>query len=376
MFRPIKGVARVGDKTKALVKKLAPGEIAVICHRDMDQVAAESLCQARVSAVINRHPFISGRYPNRGPLFLMERGVLLFELNPGIEVKDWEGRQVEIDPEKELLLLPSGEQVRVRAYTQDRLASDLAKSRVNVNSELEKFVTNTLEYAKNELGLVTGEYEVPEVETPIKGRHALVVVRGKNYHEDLAAIRSYVEELNPVLIGVDGGANALLELGWRPDLIIGDMDSVTDEALVSGAELIVHGYLDGRAPGAERLREMGLNYKVWHIPGTSEDLALLLAYEAGAELIVAVGTHSNMMDFLDKGRPGMASTFLVRLKVGEILVDAKGIYALYKGRPRVSYALPMLVAAGLPLLVIISLTEPFRSWVRLLVMYLQTSLGF
>lgn len=375
MSRPIKGVARVGERTKELVTRLRPGDIAVILHQDLDQVAAASLYAVKPAAIINLRRFVSGRYPNSGPLFLMEKGVLLFEASGEIEAQEWEGSLVEIYPDQEVVKI-GDERIPVRVYNRELWEGETQKARANLNSELEKFVNNTLEYAKKEQGLITGEYGLPEIATDCRGRHVLVVVRGKNYHEDLMALQSYIEEVHPVLVGVDGGADALVEMGWKPDLIVGDMDSVSDDTLLSGAQLLVHGYVDGRAPGAQRLADLGLTGTTWNIPGTSEDIALLLAYEQGADLIVAVGTHSNMIDFLDKGRPGMASTFLVRLKVGERLVDAKGVYELYKGHMRSSYIFPMLVAAGLPVLILLSLTEPLRSWSRLLLMYLRVCLGF
>ncbi len=375
MSRPIKGVARVGERTKELVNHIKPGDIACITHQDLDEVAAFSLFKAKVSAVINSRSFTSGRYPNSGPLFLLERGVLLFEVAPEADLAAWNGQEVVIYPETNVICWGE-ENLALVPYSWENVQLDQAKVRKNLNVELKKFVQNTLEYAAKELGLITGEYPIPEITTKITGRHVLVVVRGKNYRADLAALRSYISEIMPVLIGVDGGADALLELGWKPDIIIGDMDSVSDEALASGAELIIHGYMDGRAPGAERLAKLGLEGVIWQIPGTSEDLALLLAYEQGADLIVAVGTHSNMVDFLDKGRPGMASTFLVRLKVGEKLVDAKGVYELYKGRIRSSYVIPMLIAAAVPVMVLLTTAKPLRTWFRLLVMYLQVYLGF
>ncbi|NLG84930.1 MAG: hypothetical protein GX493_10075, partial [Firmicutes bacterium] len=219
--------------------------------------------------------------------------------------------------------------------------------------ELEKFVQNTREYALKEKDLILGGVPPPEIKTKIKGRQVLVVVRGSNYREDLAALRSYIREMRPVLIGVDGGADALLEAGYRPDLLIGDMDSVSDEALRSGAEIVVHAYPDGRAPGLSRVKALGLPCHLFPAPGTSEDIAMLLAYERGADLIVAVGTHSNMIDFLEKGRPGMASTFLVRLKVGAILVDARGVSRLYHSRMKTGYLVGMFMAALLPLLALI-----------------------
>lgn len=374
MSRPIKTVARVGERTKELATRVQPGEIVIISHQDLDEVAAASLYDARVAAVINVKPFVSGRYPNSGPLFLLERGVYLFQALEKTDLRELDGVRVELDLQGKLTWQHG--QIYLQPYTKEQLETDLAIARENLNLELAKFVANTLEYAQKELGLITGAYPAPKIKHSLQGKHVLVVVRGKRYQEDLAALASYIDEVKPVLIGVDGGADALRDLGWRPDIIVGDMDSVSDETLQSGAELIVHGYVDGRAPGVERLRALGLTGHVWHIPGTSEDLALLLAYDKGAKLIVAVGTHSNMIDFLDKGRPGMGSTFLVRLKVGEILVDAKGVDALYSGKVRTMYLIPMVVAAAIPLLVLLSLAEPLRSWSRLLLLYLQASLGF
>src|SRR5262249_36493978 len=147
-----------------------------------------------------------------------------------------------------------------------------------------------------------------------------------------AALRPYIREYRPVMIGVDGGADALLEAGYRPDLIVGDMDSVSDEALLGGAELVVHAYRDGRAPGLERLERLGLPAVVFPAAATSEDIAILLADDNGAALIVAVGAHTTLMEYLDKGRAGMASTFLTHLRVGGKLVDAKGVSRLYRSR--------------------------------------------
>jgi uncharacterized membrane-anchored protein len=175
---------------------------------------------------------------------------------------------------------------------------------------------------------------------------------------------------------VDGGADALLENGFRPDLILGDMDSVSDEALLCGAELVVHAYPDGRAPGLARVEKLGMTATTMPVPGTSEDAAMLLAHGQGAELIVAVGTHSNMIDFLEKGRAGMASTFLVRLKVGSILVDAKGVNKLYRGRVRARYLVQIAVAALIPVAIVIGLSEPIRQLGRVSFLHLRTIFGF
>jgi len=201
-----------------------------------------------------------------------------------------------------------------------------------------------------------------------RGRHVLVVVRGIGYKDDLAALRrsGYLQEMKPLLVGVDGGADALREIGYQPDVIIGDMDSVSEETLRSGATLVVHGYADAAAPtpGAERLDDLDLEYATFRSAGTSEDIAMLMAFEQGAELIVAVGTHSSMIEFLDKGRPGMASTFLVRMRVGPILVDAKGVSKLYETRVRKRDLLFLVLAAFFTLVVITIISDPVRLVLR------------
>jgi len=367
----IQGTARVDRKTKELIKRLRPGDIAVIDHCDLDEVAAESLLEAKIKAVINAQPFSTGRYPNLGPQLLAKYGVLLVD-NAGPEVLDniKEGEQIRIVGNRIENL--SGELLAEgTVLTEAMIRRQMAKAQSNLISLAEDFIDNTLEFAQREKGFILGEVEFPPLETTMMGRHVVVVVRGHNYRADLSALRSYISEVKPVLIGVDGGADALLELGRRPDIIVGDMDSVSDAALQSGAEIVVHAYPDGRAPGLRRVQELGLTAKTVAAPGTSEDIALLLAYEAGASLIVAVGTHSSMIDFLEKGRPGMASTFLVRLKVGSVLVDARGVSELYKTRPGHRHLLQVLIAAALPLALLIMLSSPVRQVLRLILLQVR-----
>jgi uncharacterized membrane-anchored protein len=185
----------------------------------------------------------------------------------------------------------------------------------------------------------------------MRDRHVLVVVRGYRYREDLRALRPYIREYRPVLLAVDGGADALLEAGYRPDVIIGDMDSVSDEALQAGAELVVHAYPDGRAPGMARLQGLGLDAARLPAPGTSEDVALLVADARGASLIAVVGTHWTLEEFLDKGRPGMASTVLTHLRVGSKLVNARGVHQLYQSRIS-GWALVVLAVAAAATIVV------------------------
>jgi uncharacterized membrane-anchored protein len=260
-----------------------------------------------------------------------------------------------------------------RLQDANSLAKSLEIARRNMGGELQRFAQNTLNYIQREDHLLIDDPDLPDIPINFAGRHVLVVVRGVDYKKDLQLLRrsGYLRERQPVLIGVDGGADALLELGHTPDLIIGDMDSVSPEALRCGASLVVHGYTDGRAPGGELLDEMGLDYEVFASTGTSEDIAMLLAFERGCDLIVAVGTHSSMVDFLDKGRAGMASTFLVRMKVGPVLVDARGVNRLYDNRVRTLDLVPMILAAIITLAVISMVSEPIRTVLRGLLLTLR-----
>jgi len=341
----VRGTVRVDARTKDLTKRLKPGDIAVIDHQDIDKVSAEALLSCKPLAVVNAALSISGRYPNMGPQILVAAEVPLLD-NVGsdvmLAVKD--GQLARLDDDT----LYVGEVVVAKGilFDQDIVAAAMVEARAGLAVQLEAFAANTMEYLRRERALLLDGVGVPDIRTVLEGRHALVVVRGYHYKDDLQTLRHYIREYRPILIGVDGGADALLEAGHRPDLIVGDMDSVSDATLACGAEIVVHAYRDGRAPGLERVRKLGLDPVVFPATGTSEDVAMLLADDKGAELIVAVGTHATLVEFLDKGRSGMASTFLTRLRIGGKLVDAKGVSRLYRSRIS-NLSLAVLLSGGL-----------------------------
>ncbi len=372
----INGIARINKRTKELTKIIKPSEIAVIDHDDIDEVSAKALVSCRIKCVLNAAPSISGKYPNHGPLHMVENGIFLID-NCGAELFDKlvEGAVISINETTGEILQNDKVLVNGQPQNAESLKLQMLQAKDNVAEELDRFVVNTLEFARNEIGLITDDLLMPEMETVFNDKHALIVVRGKYYKEDLQAISSYIKEQRPVLIGVDGGADALLEMGFVPDVIIGDMDSVSDAALCCGAELVVHAYRNGIAPGLERVQQQGLSAKIFASAGTSEDIAMLMAYEYQAKLIVAVGTHSNMIDFLEKGRKGMASTFLVRLKVGSILVDARGVAELQKMRFKKRYFVALFFAAFIPLALVIALSPVFMPMLSLLLIKIQVILG-
>jgi uncharacterized membrane-anchored protein len=353
------GPVRMDKRTKRLIRRLRHGDVAVIDHLDIDRVAAETLVERHPVAVVNAAQSISGRYPNAGPTVLAEAGVPLLDAAGPAVFELREGEQVRVDADgvvwRDGIEVARGEWLRPEDI---RKRVDAAKD--NLASALEDFTLNTLSYVRRDRDLLLEGLEVPALKTRLRDRHVLVVVRGHDYKKDLSILRGYIQEFRPALIGVDGGADALLEAGLKPDVILGDMDSVTNEALTCGAEIVVHAYPDGRAPGKERVEALGITPLILPGAGTSEDMAMLLAYESDCDLIVAVGSHASMVEFLDKGRPGMASTFLVRLKVGAKLVDAKGVNRLYRQGVRRSDLVFLVVAALVAMLVVSLVSEPVR----------------
>ncbi|HEY3869462.1 MAG TPA: putative cytokinetic ring protein SteA [Actinocrinis sp.] len=344
-------VVRVDPRTKNLAKRLGPGDIAIIDHEDIDRVAAESLVACRPAAVVNAAASISGRYPNLGPEIIVSAGIpLLDEVGPEVMRLAQEGERLFLEGNvlfRGVTPLAAGKLLDV-----ETVLASMEDARSGLYEQIEAFAANTMEYLRKERDLLMDGVGVPDVRTDLDDKHVLIVVRGYHYREDLRALRPYIREHQPVLIGVDGGADAIIEAGYKPHMIVGDMDSVSDEALTCGAEIVVHAYRDGRAPGLERLRVLGQRCVVFPATGTSEDVAMLLADDKGAELIVAVGTHFTVAEFLDKGRPGMASTFLTRLRIGGKLVDAKGVSRLYKSQVSNSSLLFLVLAALAAILVV------------------------
>jgi uncharacterized membrane-anchored protein len=347
------GTARLGKRTKELVRRLNPDDIAIIDHADLDRVSAEELVESGVRVVVNVAPSQSGRFPNPGPLLLVRGGVRLIDMT-GAELFEElsEGERLTVRGGS---LFRNGTCVATgRALDERELARALAEQQGRVTEALQEFADNTLRYLREEGKLLTQGVDFPQLETSFRDRHALVVARGPGHKRDLRIVRPYVRDFKPVLVAVDGGAEALIEEGWKPDVIVGDMDSVTDSTLRCGAEILVHAYREGHAPGEERLRRLGVPFQAVAAAGISEDVAMLLAHEKGAALIVAVGTHFNLVEFLERSRAGMSSTFVTRLKVGEILIDAKGVSRLVSRRaglwPLALFALAALAALAVAVL--------------------------
>jgi uncharacterized membrane-anchored protein len=373
-FVEFTGTARLDRRTKRLVKRLGPDDIAIIDHGDLDRVSAEELLESRVRVVFNVSPSTTGRYPNVGPLELVRGGVRLIDCPDAElfeEVKEGESLVV-----RGASLFRNGTRLAAgHAHTEEELQRILADQQGRVTEALESFAENTLRYLREESKLLSEGVLTPQLRTSFRDRHALVVARAPEAKQDLRIVRSYIREFKPILIGVDGGADRLLEAGYTPDIIVGDMDSVSDEALKSGAEIVVHAYSTGQAPGRERVDRLGIPSSLLPAPGMSEDVAILLADEKGAELIVAVGTHFNLTDFLERNRSGMSSTFLTRLKVGEKLIDARGVSHLFRGRMGVGGLLAFALAGAAAIVAAVAVSTDLQRFLSLVVERVQSIVG-
>jgi uncharacterized membrane-anchored protein len=370
----IHGTARLGRRTKDLVKRLRPGDIAVIDHVNIDRIAAEELIATGVGAVVNAAQSSDGRYPNAGPLLLAREGIVLID---AVDADPFELLEdgTEISIAGGAVTRHGRELMRGAVLEVDELEARLAEQRERVDEALAEFAENTVAHVRQETDLLTGAVELPPTRTVFRDRHVLIVVRGDRHRRDLKALRAYIRDVRPLIVAVDGGAEGCIEAGLKPDVILGDMDSAGDEALRCGAELIVHAYPDGRAPGRERLRELGLEHTLVPAAGTSEDVAMLMSYEKGAALIVSVGAHFNLIEFLDRKRGGMSSTFLTRLRIGEKLVDAKGVSRLYNPPSTVAPLALFLVAFAILLTIVVISSPALSDLVELLWLKVKIWLG-
>jgi uncharacterized membrane-anchored protein len=366
------GTARVERRTRVLLPRLRPGDVAVLDHLDMDRATAQALVDAGVSAVLNASPMISGRFPNLGPQVLTEAGILLLDSVEGaFGIAD--GAAVRIHDE---VVFADGEAVamgrEVDVHTVDH---EMAQARAGMGSQLETFTHNSTEFLRREEGLLLHGLGLPETATRIAGRPVVVVVPGGRSRRRLASIEAFIREQDPVLVGVDRGADLLLDSGHRPDIVLlsntaGDAERPSAKALRAARDVVVRVDSGGRLH-AEQLERLGVRPLPLESSGTSEDTALLLLEAEAARLIVGVGLHASLEEVLDRQNPSLAGTYLTRLKVGHLLVDAASVHLLYSGRVRPRHVFLVLVAGLLALATAVAVTPVGQEWLTALTDYLQ-----
>jgi uncharacterized membrane-anchored protein len=318
----LQGRVKVGEKTKSLVNFLRPGDIAVINHDDIDELAAAALVQCGVKAVLNTGRSMTGRFDAAGAGILLQNSIGLIDVS--LPLGCFRDNDMVTVLNRDIIVRNFIHKNTCTVVNWDYIKKRKLCSEKNENRELLKFIDNTINHTACEMDRLVCFNRYPELNTKLEGRHVLVVVRNSSTFEEIKALKGYIEKYKPVFIGVDGGADAIISCGYTPDIVLGDMDSVSDIGIYKSREIILHAYEDGHCPCLGRIAAMNVTFKTLAMRGTSEDAALMLAYNKRAEIIVLVGGHSCMYDFMSKGRAGMASTFIVRTIIGKKLVDCKG----------------------------------------------------
>ncbi|AIG26041.1 hypothetical protein EGH10_02995 [Brevibacillus laterosporus] len=360
----IKGTLMTDSKTKWLCQRLKAGHIAMIDHKNLDVTAAEDLIASQVQAVINLSPFLTGDFLTEGAALLLQENIILYEIEHTAAVtrdlqEFLDGKQIEIINDC-LHALPAKQPIKI-ALRPFRMSDYETRAQQAINHEPKhyiQFLTNTLSFLEQEKNLFTAKLPSVCIRASFTNRFVVLVNRGPSARDDLHSLSSFIKKYRPILLAVDGGADVILSCGWIPDVILGDLDSVSDRALFSGADIILHAYKNGIAPGRSRLDRLGVSYQLLPAPGTSEDVAMLVAYQGQATRIITVGSHTNMQDFLEKGRKGMASTFLIRTRIGHKLIDAKGVHYLIQQKEMYKPSVATVVASSLCLLLLLLFMHP------------------
>jgi uncharacterized membrane-anchored protein len=361
----VSGTARVDRRTRALLPRLRPGDIAVLDHHDLDRATAQAIVDAGVAAVVNAAPMLSGRYPSLGPELLADAGVLLLDRVEGTDaIKD--GAAVRVHDE--IVYVGDDAVAMGREVDGPIILHEMAEARRGLTTQLETFTHNSTEFLRREQDLLLHGRGLPRLATRVEGRPVVVVVPGHEHRAELAAIKHFVSEQRPVLVGVDRGADALLAAGHTPDVVVlgdslDDADRPSAKALRAARDIVVRVDRGGRAH-TDQLERIGVRPVHLESAATTEDVALLLAHAGHASVIVGVGMHATLDEFLDRQRSGLASTYLTRLKVGQDLVDARALPTLYSGRVRPRHVFLVLLAGLVAVAAAIAVTPVGQEWVE------------
>lgn len=358
----IVGIARVQRDNAQLGRRLKSGDIAVIDHPDLDRAHAEALIARKVRAVVNVSPSSSGRYPNLGPQLLAQAGITIIDhVGPGIWAKFKDRDKIRIDGGNVYrgdIVIATGTEL-----DEATIVGLLSSAQSGLSARLESLAANSADHIRREHAMLLEGAGVPRLHTDLSDRPVVVVSKSYDYADDLAALKRYISGHDAVLIGAGAGADALLDAGYTPAVVVGDLDNVSDRALKAATEVIVASS-SGQLASVDRLEKAGADAQIFRASGSDEDLALLLADSNEASVIVLVGGHTSLVEFLDKGPLDMSSTFLTRLRVGAKLVDAKAVAEFYNHRITLWPVLLLLAFAVIAVGVAVAVTPVGDSWVH------------
>lgn len=362
----VRGTARVDRRTRALLPRVGAGDIAVMDHVDLDRAIAQELVDRGVAVVLNASPMISGRFPSLGPKVLADAGVTMVdELGEEIFGLVRDGDELRVDDAS--VHTRKGQELVGRHLTAVQVDEQLADAAEGLGHQLDSFTHNSTEFLRREQELLLHGQGVPTPTTPINDRPVVVVVAGEDYEKELAAVKRFIVEQKPVLVGVDRAADAMVKARLRPDVVVISANASAEDlpaprTLKAARDVVL--LVDRGAPRTveEPFARMGVQPLLFTSSATTEDAALILADAGEASVIVGVGMHATLADFLDRQRAGLASTYLTRLKVGPRLVDAAAVPTLYSGRVRPRHLAALFLAGCLALAAAIGTTPVGQDW--------------
>ncbi len=354
------GPARLVRRPEEL-SSVRSGDVVVLDMVDLSAEAAQSLAERRVAAVVNVATSSSGRYPNLGPQLLVDAGIVLVDrvgeavwqsLRSGDVVRVHEGAVFLGD-----ITIATGVEM-----TSARVRDQLDEASSGLTNQLDSIVANAANTLRRDRAMLLEGAGIPAVATAIKGRPTVVVSDGPEAAADLKAIRSFIRDHDPVLIGVGAGADLLLDLGLRPNLLVGGGDDLSGRAIERSGEVVIVSAA-GRLDRPEQFEAHGLQPVVFTAAGTAENLAVLLADHNDAAVIVLVGAPSRLVDVVDADTADAAGTFIARLRAGSRVVDAQAVS--WFARQRLSWFTPLLLLlAGVVAVVAAVATTPLgHEWI-------------
>lgn len=343
--------------------KLGEGDIVFVDSPDMQRRLAEQIISHRPAAVVNLAPYSTGTLPTFGPHLLLDAGVPLFEAaGTEMRAKIRDGKKVTVSSTGQITV---GRKVAGQAQPVSRSEVDatFAQAQRGLVENMEAYFGNTIEFIHSEAALLIDGVGAPELGDVMADRKVVVVSPAPDTRQRLTELKNFMQEYTPVVIGVGSAADTLADMGYAPDIIVGDPTDVAAENLRSDARVILPADPDGYAPGLERIQDLGVGAMTFPAATDSPtDLAILLATFHDAEMIVTVGQPVELdRIFADSattaGTPATEpAALLARLKAGRKIVDSSVITNLYavESGAGVAWAwaiLGVLVAAAVVILI-------------------------
>lgn len=343
------GPARLVRADADLVAGLRPGDIAVIDRADLDRADADRLIGAGVVAVINLASSATGRFPNLGPQSLAQAQIThVDQVGPGITARIRSGDRLRVHDGKifrDGVLVASGV-----SHDVERAAADLSAASSDLTTSLDILAANAADHLRREHAMLLEGVRVPTTRTAMKERPVVLVSDTFDAATDLAGLKQFIRDRDPVLIGAGRGADVLLQGGFAPTIAIGDIEELSAEVIRRSHEVVVT-TSSGQIANPERLERHGSDVTRFVAAGPAADLAIVLADSGDASVIVHAGAAPSLVDFLGQGSGLLGSAFVVRLRAAQRLVDAKAVAHLSAGPPS-SWPLLVLALAGLSALAV------------------------